>query len=68
MPRRIVTVLGSVDTTRAYDPSIENVDEAKAAAEALGAQIARQGWRLAMYSPGTRFIEGDVLRGYLNGA
>ncbi|MBV8967946.1 MAG: hypothetical protein JO331_02660, partial [Verrucomicrobia bacterium] len=38
------------------------------AAEALGAQIARQGWRLAMYSPGTRFIEGDVLRGYLNGA
>ena len=63
-----MTVLGSVDTTRDYDPSIENVDEAKAAAEALGAQIARQGWRLAMYSPGTRFIEGDVLRGYLNSA
>jgi hypothetical protein len=35
---------------------------AKRAAEELGSELARQGWRLLVYSPG--YVEADFVRGY----
>ena len=58
-------MVGSVDPNREYDPPAEFHQEAKTDAEELGRQIAAKGWRLLVYSPDARFIEADVVRGFV---
>ena len=44
----------------------EIIKECKCACEALGAELARAGMRLLVWSSDPRFVEGSVLSGYLS--
>jgi hypothetical protein len=50
----IVAIVGNVKT-----------DGAPAVAEALGRELAKAGFRVLVYSSGTDFLEGRVVRGYV---
>jgi hypothetical protein len=66
----IIAIVGSADTNRALpiDPPLRDAATATSAAAALGAELARAGFRIMVYSKDPRFIEGEVVRGYLSAA
>jgi hypothetical protein len=51
----IIAIVGNIRT----DPA------APAAAEALGRELAKAGFRILVYSSGTDFLEGRIVRGYV---
>jgi len=62
-----IAIVGSVDQNRAdYDPPLRNVDKVVKAMEELGAELAKAGYRILVYSSSTDYIEADVVRGYAN--
>jgi hypothetical protein len=62
----LIAIVGSIDTRRTdYEPALTNTDAAQAAAEALGRALAEAGCRIIVYSSDEGFIEGDVVRGYV---
>jgi hypothetical protein len=58
MPRPLVAVIGDANKSR-------TPDLAKKAAEDLGAELARRGCRILVFSNEASFIESDFVRGYL---
>ena len=66
MSAPLIAIVGSVASTRSdYDPPLRNAEVAREAAEQLGAELARAGNRIIVYSGDPRFIEGDIVRGYV---
>jgi len=65
MARPLVSMVGSVDESRALDPPLVNPGEARRACEELGARLAESSWDVAVYSADPTYIEADVVRGYV---
>jgi hypothetical protein len=62
----LILVVGSADPDRTdYDPPIADPEGARMAAEQLGAELARQGCRIVVYSADRHFLEADVVRGFV---
>lgn len=54
MPDPIIAIVGNLKTH----------EDAPAAAEALGRELARAGFRILVYSSGESFLEGRIVKGY----
>ncbi|MBP2291873.1 hypothetical protein [Azospirillum rugosum] len=63
MPGPLIAIAGSAEPERDYDPPVD-CDAARAAAEQLGAELAKAGCRIIVYSS-KNFIERDVVRGFV---
>jgi len=66
MPGPLIAVVGSFDPSRETELTLKNVAFGKKAGEDLGRELARQGFRLVVYSSGAHTLEIDVVRGYLS--
>jgi hypothetical protein len=64
MASPLIAVVGSADPTRTYDPPVDS-DVAKRIARALGAELAKQSCSLMVYSGSDKFIEADVVAGFV---
>jgi hypothetical protein len=60
-----VVVVGSADPERTYNPSLRDTEGALRAAERLGHELAKRGCSIVVHSGDTAFIEGAVVRGYV---
>jgi len=60
-----IAVVGSIDETRVFDPPVTDPVGARRACEKLGGELAGAGWDLVVYSGQSKFVEADVVRGYL---
>jgi len=63
--KKLVTIVGSVDPDRQYNPPVENIAGAKEVAESLGTELAKSGYRIIVYSAESGFIESDVVKGFV---
>src|SRR5262245_9829701 len=61
----LIAVVGDISPTRVFNPPMSAPATAKAAAEELGAELARRGARLLVY--GGPYLEADVVRGFVGG-
>jgi hypothetical protein len=65
MPGPLIVVAGSVDQKRTdYNPPITQPKQAKQAAEEIGAELAKQGCRIIVYSSSPNYVEVDAVRGF----
>jgi hypothetical protein len=62
----LIAVVGSFNPERETELSLKNVAIGNKAGEDLGRELARQGFRLVVYSSGAHTLEIDVVRGYLS--
>lgn len=62
----LIAVVGSFDPARATELGLKNVDIGKQAGEELGRELARQGFRIVVFSSGIHTLEIDVVRGYVS--
>jgi hypothetical protein len=62
----LIAVVGSFDPNRQQELGLKNLAVANKAGEDLGRELARQGFRLVVYSSGLHTFEIDVVRGYLS--
>ncbi len=60
---KYISIVGSVEEGRPYDPPLRNAAEAKRTAELLGTELAKRGYGVIVYSGG--YIERDVARGFV---
>ncbi|MFJ6484998.1 MULTISPECIES: hypothetical protein [unclassified Streptomyces] len=65
--RPLIAVVGSVDGTRAFNPPLRAVGQARAACRELGRELARAGCDIAVFSSKPTYIEHDVVHGYAEG-
>jgi hypothetical protein len=63
MAAPLIAVVGDVNPARPFDPPMTDATRAKAAAEAIGAELAKRGARLLVY--GGPYLEADVVRGFV---
>ena len=63
---KYISIVGSVEEGRTYDPPLRNAAEAKKTAELLGTELAKRGYGIIVYAGD--FIEGDVARGFVKAA
>jgi len=62
----LILIVGSADPSRNdYDPPLTDPAGAQKAAEQLGAELARQGCRIVVYSADARYLEAAVVRGFV---
>ncbi|WP_433459501.1 hypothetical protein [Micromonospora sp. CA-248212] len=61
----LVAIAGSAQVNRSYSPAVRDPEAAPAAAAELGAELARQGCRIVVYSSDPDYLERDVVRGYV---
>jgi hypothetical protein len=62
-----VLIVGSADPNRTdYDPKLIEPTGARQAAEHIGAELARRGCRIVVYSANPEVIESDVVRGFVS--
>ena len=59
----LIAIVGDISLNRPYDPPMKDKNQAKTAAEQLGAELARRGAHLLVY--GGPFLETDVVRGFV---
>src|SRR5262249_6564986 len=59
---KFISIVGSVEEGRPYDPPVRNAADAKKTAELLGTELARRGYGIIVYAGD--FIERDVVRGF----
>ncbi|MEV1200363.1 hypothetical protein [Microbispora rosea] len=64
----LIAIVGSASQQREYDPPLVDGEVVTLAAESLGRELAKSGFRLAVFSSSVKFIEGDVVRGYISSA
>ncbi len=64
MSDHLIAIVGSLFPGRQYDPPAPDVPGGRAAARAIGKELARRGCRLAVYDHTS--IEGDVVAGFLS--
>lgn len=62
----LVAIAGSAQVNRSYSPVVRDPEAAPAAAAELGAELAKQGCRIVVYSNDPDFLERDVVRGYVD--
>jgi hypothetical protein len=60
-----IAIIGSVDTTRTYDPPLKVPEIALAAAREIGRYLAEEGWRIIVYSSSEAFVEREVVAGFI---
>ena len=60
---KFISIVGSVEESRTYDPPIRQVAEARQTAELLGAALAQRGYGIVVYAGA--YVESDVVRGYV---
>ena len=60
---KFISIVGSAEEGRAYDPPVRNAADAKKTAELLGTELAKRGYGIIVY--GSAFIERDVVRGFV---
>src|SRR3954447_16288630 len=66
MPSRpVISIVGSVNPGRRYEPPLRNPDTAHQACEELGKELALKSCDLLVYSGSGEFIEADVVRGFI---
>jgi hypothetical protein len=63
---KFISIVGSVEEGRNYDPPVRNAAEAKKIAELLGTELAKRGYGIIVYAGD--FIERDVVRGFVKTA
>ncbi|MFK4067057.1 hypothetical protein [Streptomyces sp. NPDC029674] len=63
-PRPLIAVIGSVDPRRTFAHPLSSAHLAPAACRQLGAELARAGCDVAVFSSSPEYIETDVVRGY----
>lgn len=61
-----VAIVGSAEYRPAYDPPVRSPEQAQKAAEELGRELARRGCRIVVFSARERYIEHQVVRGYVS--
>src|SRR5678815_3351788 len=61
--KHLIAIVGSLSDGRQYDPPAGDVAGGRAAARALGKELARRGHRLVVYD--CRSIESEVVAGFL---
>jgi hypothetical protein len=61
-----IAVIGSYDPAREQELGLKNLTNAKQAGEQLGRELARQGFRIVVYSSLPHTLEIDLVRGYLS--
>jgi hypothetical protein len=61
----LIAVVGSVQKGREYNPPLEHAADARRACEELGRELANQGCDILVYSSDPKFIEADIVRGYV---
>lgn len=64
MPR--IAIVGSYDPAREQELGLKNIDYASQAGEQLGRELARQGFRILVYSSLPHTLEIDLVRGYVS--
>lgn len=62
--RPLIAVIGSVDADREFAPPLKAVEQAREACRLLGAELARAGCDLAVFSSKAKYAEWDVVHGY----
>src|SRR6266850_4796532 len=60
----LIAIVGSLFAGRKYDPPAPDLAGGRAAAQAIGKELARRGHRLAVFDQTS--IEGDVVAGFLS--
>ena len=60
----LIAIIGSAQADRNYEPELVHPEIAKQAAEELGSELAKKGFRILVYSSDPRFIEADFVRGF----
>jgi hypothetical protein len=65
MERPQAAIVGSVDESRVFDPPVPDPAGARRACEELGRELAVAEWQLVVYSVKPKFVEADVVRGYV---
>jgi hypothetical protein len=65
MVRPRAAIVGSVEEARNFDPPVTDAAGARRAGEELGRELAIAGWDLIVYSAAPKFIEADVVRGFV---
>ncbi|PTX94371.1 hypothetical protein [Opitutus sp. ER46] len=60
---KFISVIGSAEQDRAYDPPLRDASRARQTAAELGAMLAKRGYGLIVYAG--NFIERDAVRGYV---
>ena len=63
MTQPLIAIVGDISPQRVLDPPLVDAAKAQAAAEQLGAELARRRTRLLVY--GGPFLEAHVVRGYV---
>ena len=68
MAQPIVAVLGSLAPGREYRHPVTDVQTGVRACELVGAELARAGYDIVVYSSSPSYVEADVVRGYVSAA
>lgn len=66
MSMKFISIVGSVDENRTYDPPGGDPAEARNTAESLGMELAKRGYGIIVYAGD--YIERDVVRGFVKKA
>jgi hypothetical protein len=65
----LVAIVGSANLTRTsfpYEPELKNTDDVKRACLELGHELANKGYRIMVYTSSSKYIEADVVEGYVS--
>ena len=66
MSAPLILIVGSANSARGdYNPLLVDAQSATSAAEQIGAELARRGCRIVVYSASNSFLEADVVRGFV---
>ena len=64
--RPLIAIVGSVNETRKdYNFPIQNAEQARIVARSLGKALAENDFRILVYSGDPKYIECDVVQGYI---
>ena len=62
----LIAIVGSYNPDRKEELGLRNLDQAAQASEDLGRELAKQGYRIVVYTGNTHSMEIDLVRGYLS--
>jgi hypothetical protein len=65
MKKPLIAIIGSIDARRQYELPIRNPGDAEKAMESLGAALAKNGYRIIVYSAEPGMVEGHAVRGFI---
>jgi hypothetical protein len=62
----LIAIVGSYDPKREKELGLRNLDQTSKASEELGRELAKQGYRIVIYTGNPFSMELDLVRGYLS--